>query len=171
MYVYPAFRSFSGLSNFWKWIMHEGFAWNRKCILLAVKQPGCVVSILSWHLKSYCLSISGSCRLFLTDVPYFWSSYGYLSNQNVNNPHSLQANKIKLTCPESRILKKMLTYRLQTPYIVGAQKKSLLRRFSSTHNIYGHMFWLKSINVYHTDFLAFQRWKLYSGIIYHNERR
>ena len=61
----------------------------------------------------------------------------------------------------------MLTYRLQTPYILGAQKKSLLRRFSSTHNICGHMFWLKTINVYHTDFLAFQRKKLYSGIIYH----
>ena len=74
-YVYPAFRSFSGLSNFWKWIMHEGFAWNRKCILLGVKQPGCVVSILSWHLKSYCLSISGSFRLFLTDVPYIFDHH------------------------------------------------------------------------------------------------
>ena len=53
---------------------------------------------------------------------------------------------MKLTCPESRVLKKkMLTYRLQTPYILGAQKKSLLRRFSSTHNICGHMFWLKQL--------------------------
>ena len=30
----------------------------------------------------------------------------------------------------------MLTYRLQTPYILGAQKKSLLRRFSSTITIF-----------------------------------
>ena len=50
----------------------------------------------------------------------------------------------------------MLTYRLQTPYILGAQKKSLLRRFSSTHNICGHMFWLKTINVCHTDFWRFK---------------
>ena len=50
----------------------------------------------------------------------------------------------------------MLTYRLQTPYILGAQKKSLLRRFSSTHNICGHMFWLKTIKVYQTDFWRFK---------------
>ena len=49
----------------------------------------------------------------------------------------------------------MLTYRLQTPYILGAQKKSLLRRFSSTHNICGHMFWVKTIKVYYTDFWCF----------------
>ena len=50
----------------------------------------------------------------------------------------------------------MLTYRLQTPFILCAQKKSLLRRFSSTHNICGHMFWLKTINVYHTNFWRFK---------------
>ena len=106
--------------------MHEGFAWNRKCILLGVKQPGCVVSILSWHLKSYCLSISGSCRLFLTDVPYFLSSYGYLSNQNVNNPHSLLANKIKLTCPESRVLKKNADLQATDPLYFGCSKEKSL---------------------------------------------
>ena len=53
----------------------------------------------------------------------------------------------------------MLTYRLQTPYILGAQKKSLLRRFSSTHNICGHMFWLKTINVYHTGFFGVSKIK------------
>ena len=48
----------------------------------------------------------------------------------------------------------MLTYRLQTPYILGSQVS--WDGFSSTHNICGHMFWLKTIKVHHTDFLAFQ---------------
>ena len=27
--------------------MHNGFAWNRKCLLLGVKRPGCVVSLFN----------------------------------------------------------------------------------------------------------------------------
>ena len=58
----------------------------------------------------------------------------------------------------------MLTYRLQTPYILGAQKKDLLRRFSSTHNICGHMFWLKTIKVYHTDFFDVSKIKSFTVV-------
>ena len=32
------------LSTVTSHIMRKGFAWNRKCLLLGVKEPGCVVS-------------------------------------------------------------------------------------------------------------------------------
>ena len=45
------------------------FAWNRKCILLGVKQLGYVVSVLS-DTSCSCLSISGTCVQFITGVSY-----------------------------------------------------------------------------------------------------
>ena len=59
-------------------IMHNVFAWSRKCILLGAKQWRCMVSV---YLKWFCLSISATCGPFLTSVPYTcWSTYRYPSN-------------------------------------------------------------------------------------------
>ena len=48
VYALPFAHFFGGQdveTKFCKRIMHKGFAWNKKCILLGAKQPGCVVSV------------------------------------------------------------------------------------------------------------------------------